>query len=259
LFVFYAIYAMTIMFVVLPIAMSRDPAAVSTSCDDLLAEFNARRCDLVGQTDLIAELRNLEDYLNTLNNRQGLGFVVNGAVLDKRKIRQMMIAAGGIFTTVVPFVIALHSAYSEALPVYGQMANSSRIYAYSPKPRSYAEASAFCESLWMKPVSIHSTDESDAVVELTGTKQNGACAWVGAKRGGNAGADNVWKWVDGSPWEFENSLFQQDSAGPDYQTNLQIYWDNGMNSVKWDDDGHRHSRQGTAGAEQAQQHSTHRV
>ena len=31
-----------------PIAMTMDPASVSTSCDELLAELNVRRCELFG-------------------------------------------------------------------------------------------------------------------------------------------------------------------------------------------------------------------
>jgi hypothetical protein len=51
--------------------MSTDPAAVSSSCDDLLAELNSKRCELFGQPDAVANLNLLEDYLNTLNERQG--------------------------------------------------------------------------------------------------------------------------------------------------------------------------------------------
>jgi hypothetical protein len=51
--------------------MSTDPAAVSSSCDDFLTELNSTRGDLIGQPEAIANLRDLEDYLNTLNERQG--------------------------------------------------------------------------------------------------------------------------------------------------------------------------------------------
>lgn len=104
---------MTVFFGFLPIAMHRDPAAVSPSCDVLLAEFIARRYELLGDDAAIAKIMQLEDYLDRLNNRQGLGFVVNGTVLDKRKICQMMLAAGGIFTTVVPFIISVKNSQTE--------------------------------------------------------------------------------------------------------------------------------------------------
>jgi hypothetical protein len=63
--------ALSLAFCVLPLAMSTDPAAVSSSCDDLLAELNSKRCELFGQPDAVANLNLLEDYLNTLNERQG--------------------------------------------------------------------------------------------------------------------------------------------------------------------------------------------
>jgi hypothetical protein len=62
---------LSLAFSVLPLAMSTDPAAVSSSCDDLLAELNSKRCELFGQPDAVANLNLLEDYLNTLNERQG--------------------------------------------------------------------------------------------------------------------------------------------------------------------------------------------
>jgi uncharacterized membrane protein YecN with MAPEG domain len=63
--------ALSFAFSVLPLAMSTDPAAVSSSCDDMLAELNSKRCELFGQPDAVANLILLEDYLNTLNERQG--------------------------------------------------------------------------------------------------------------------------------------------------------------------------------------------
>jgi hypothetical protein len=63
--------AISVAFTVLPLAMSTDPAAVSSSCDDLIAELNAKRGELIGQPEAVANLRDLEDYLNTLNGRQG--------------------------------------------------------------------------------------------------------------------------------------------------------------------------------------------
>jgi hypothetical protein len=70
-FVHYSFLFMTVLWVCVPIAMSRDPAAVSTSCEDLLAELNARRSELLGQGEMIGKIRDLEDYLKNLNNCQG--------------------------------------------------------------------------------------------------------------------------------------------------------------------------------------------
>jgi hypothetical protein len=63
--------ALSLAFSILPLAMSTDPAAVSSSCDDFLTELNSKRGDLIGQPDAIANVRDLEDYLNTLNERPG--------------------------------------------------------------------------------------------------------------------------------------------------------------------------------------------
>ena len=51
--------ALSLTFSVLPLAMSTDPAAVSTSCDDLLAELNAKRGELFGEPDAVANQLNL--------------------------------------------------------------------------------------------------------------------------------------------------------------------------------------------------------
>eukprot|EP01052_Picozoa_sp_SAG31_P000965 SAG31_NODE_30_length_32545_cov_9.378999_28_plen_597_part_00 len=201
---FYGMMSLTVLFVCVPIAMSRDPAGVSTSCDELLAELNARRCELLGQDELIGKIRDLEDYLDRLNNQQGIGFAVNETALDKPRIRNMMVGVFGIFSTVVPFIITLYSTAMDGTPVYGMMVNSTRVYAYTEKVMSYDQGVNFCESIWMKPVSIHSQTESDAMIELTGA-QNGIQFYVGASRC----ADTIdrspnFRWDDGTPWDFTN-------------------------------------------------------
>jgi hypothetical protein len=44
-----------------PLAMTMDPASVSTSCDDFLTELNARRCELLGDDAAINKIMQLED------------------------------------------------------------------------------------------------------------------------------------------------------------------------------------------------------
>jgi hypothetical protein len=44
-----------------PIAMSMDPASVSTSCDDLLAELNAQRCELLNDEEHSSMIRRREE------------------------------------------------------------------------------------------------------------------------------------------------------------------------------------------------------
>ena len=175
-----------------------------------------------------------------MNNRQGLGFSANGAVLDKKRIRVMITAVAGIF--IVPFLLALYSASSDAAPIYGRMANSTRIFAFSAKPRSYEASVAYCETLWMQTVSIHSEAERDALVELS-EFQNG-CTWIGADRdlddaGWAAGVDaSGWTWDDGSKFDYYTKWnLQGRSAG---QTRMcQKYDSSGLDWEHYpDDSGH---------------------
>jgi hypothetical protein len=75
--------ALSLAFVVLPLAMSPDPGAVSSSCDDLLAALYSTRGDLIGRPEAIADLRDLEDYLNTLNDRQGCAYIASFIAHDQ--------------------------------------------------------------------------------------------------------------------------------------------------------------------------------
>lgn len=201
---FYGMMTLTTLFVCVPIAMSRDPAAVSTSCDDLLAELNARRCEFLGQDEMIGKIRDLEDYLDRLNNQQGIGFAVNETVLDKKRIRNMMVGVFGIFSTVVPIIVAMFTTAMSGAPVYGMIANGTRVYAYTDKPMTYDQGVNFCESIWMVPVSIHSQAESDAIMELTGT-QYGLQFHVGASRcADTADRSPNFLWDDGTPWDYTN-------------------------------------------------------
>ena len=113
---------------------------------------------------------------------------------------------GGLFSTVVPFLLALHAAASDPAPVYGQMANSSRIYAYSPMPRSFEKSVAYCESLWMQPVSIHSEAENEAVAQLI--DDDAVEVYIGGKPACandalTAAADYRWTWTDDSAFDFQ--------------------------------------------------------
>jgi hypothetical protein len=115
-----------------------------------------------------------------------------------------MIGIFGIFSTVVPFLIAIYTTAKPATPSYGMMSNSSRVYAYFEKVMMFDEGVTFCESIWMKPVSIHSKAENDAMFELTGG-ENGVQFYVGATRCvDTADRSPNYRWDDGSPWDFTN-------------------------------------------------------
>jgi hypothetical protein len=125
-------------------------------------------------------------------------------VLDKKSIRSLMIGIFGVFSTVVPVLIAIYATAETATPVYGMMVNSSRVYACFEKPMTFDEGVTFCESIWMEPVSIHSTAENDALFELTGA-ENGVQFYVGATRcADTADRSPNYRWDDSSPWDFTN-------------------------------------------------------
>ena len=106
----------------------------------------------------------------------------------------------------------MHAAASDPAPVYGQMANSSRIYAYSPKPRSFEKSVAYCESLWMQPVSIHSEAENEAVAQLI--DDDDVEVYIGGKPACandalTAAADYRWTWTDDSAFDFQGQWAPQ--------------------------------------------------
>jgi hypothetical protein len=64
-----------------------------------------------------------------------LGFSMNGLVLDKKRLRTMIAGVFTAFATVVPFLLTLYSSSDDAVAIYGQMTNSSVIYAYRRVPK----------------------------------------------------------------------------------------------------------------------------
>ena len=55
---------------------------------------------------------------------------MNGLVLDKKRLRAIMAGIFTVFATVVPYLLTLYSSSSDAVAIYGQIANTSTIYAY---------------------------------------------------------------------------------------------------------------------------------
>jgi hypothetical protein len=150
-----------------------------------------------------------QQYLNALNNKQGLGFSVCGTVLDKKRLRVMMTAVFGIFSTIVPFMLATYSMASSAAPVYSRMDNSTRIFAHSAVERDYATSTAFCESLWMHIASVHSKAKNEAIVQLIGPYTE---AWVGgikctSETGVSDPHSSGWNWEDGSMYDYTTTGF----------------------------------------------------
>jgi len=123
--------------------------------------LNAQRRDLLDDSDHLQRsqvdemIQMLENYLDRLNNKQGLGFSAYGAVLDKKRHRVIMSAVAGVFAKIVPFLLAIYSVSNNAAPFYWRLDNSTRIFAYPVVSRNYADSAAFCESLWKDVASVH--------------------------------------------------------------------------------------------------------
>jgi hypothetical protein len=150
----------------------------------------------------------------------------------------MMTAVFGIFATVVPFLLALYSAASGDVPVYGRMDNSTRIFAHSAVGRDYAASAAFCESLWMDVASVHSKIEEEAIVQLIGTY---AEAWVGGRKcksetGPGDAHSSEWQWEDGSKYDYTTSGLYDIRDGMD-QPRMAIKFDSVEGFIEWSDKG----------------------
>jgi hypothetical protein len=114
--------------------------------------------------------------------------MLDGTVLDKRRLRLLFGTVFGIFATVVPVILSMSNDATDIVH-YGSLRGSPRIYAWNANSRSYEESTEFCESLWMRMASVHSQEEHDAIVKLTG----GLPTRFGATR-----TDGKWRWDDGA-------------------------------------------------------------
>ena len=199
-------------FALLPLLMSAEPADVSSSCDELLAEFNVQR----GMDDSLEtheKLLRLETFLNSLNNREGLGFVAGGSVLDKRRLGRMIGGVFGLFATVVPFLVTLRTSENDALTtVFGQMHNDTTVYAYSPVPRTAEQSKAYCESLWMQMATVHNQATQDALFSMQNPAANPA--YLGATYSTDNGDwSGVYEWHDGSPFDYSPGCEEEAQGG----------------------------------------------
>ena len=72
----------------LPLTTIWPVARFGTSCDEYLSELNEMRSERLNVYDE-HRVEALRGYLRNLNHEQGLGFVLYGAVLDKKKFAQL--------------------------------------------------------------------------------------------------------------------------------------------------------------------------
>ena len=187
----------------MPLVMSSAVAAVSTSCDDLSSMINERRIE---DLDMGPRLFQLELALKNLNNGQGLGFVVgDNSVLDKKKLRALYLSIIGVWTTVIPVLVALGT--NDASERYAKFADSDTIYLSMRDNMEWDDAIAFCQARWMQLAVFHSQAEVEGLVNEH--FWDGKRSFVGILP--NPATQKFEAFFDGTPWWFpENSVSDQD-------------------------------------------------
>lgn len=73
-----------------------------------------------------------------------------------------------------------------------------KIFAVFENTVNYDYAKAVCEKMGGHLASIHNKDEQDAIYNLISGKN--AAFWLG---GSDSEAEGVWKWEDGTPWDYD--------------------------------------------------------
>ena len=104
-------------------------------------------------------------------------FVVFENVLDKKRLRQIFLGIFGVFSTLVPLMLAFNSDGADTIH-YASFNDRPEIYAFNPSSRSYPESVEFCADHWMRPVVFRSIEELQAMHFLT----RGKMAYLGAQR-----------------------------------------------------------------------------
>ena len=104
-----------------PLALALAPAAVSTRCDELKDGLTMLRAkDLEGQATRIDALYN---FLDQVNNKQGIGFAAGGGVqdpiIDKKFLFEAAITVYAVLGFVVPY--ALDGGGKEVAIIQGGM------------------------------------------------------------------------------------------------------------------------------------------
>jgi hypothetical protein len=111
------------------------------------------------------------------------------------------------------------SAPSSALPTSATPAPSSFADVYflvDVTPRSYADSVAFCAGLGYEIASVHSADENDMIVSLVPDDPGVSAFYLG----GIETSNGVWKWADGTVWNYEHS--SSDGLASNYESQLAI-------------------------------------
>jgi hypothetical protein len=81
---------------------------------------------------------------------------------------------------------------------------SGQFVVISPQEFNYSAAEAYCTHRGMHPCSIHDRADSDALEYLLDRP-----TFLGGSKTGEHGE---WTWFDGSPWDFNHSVFDEDAS-----------------------------------------------
>lgn len=223
--VFYLVVVLVL--ILMPLLMTRSVVGVSQACDELLQAINDRRMTSLENNE---QLHSLELALKNCNYQQGLGFVVGGEhVMDKKRLRSMLVTVLGLFATVVPIAVSWAvSRHNETEMIFAALPGQPAIFGYSNYARTYSDANKFCRQNWMEPVSISSKAENDALVRLLATSGNSNgqfdAAFIGAvSLPGDLSNEELmspagWTWSDGTPttsWFHPEVDLQKKEDSPD--------------------------------------------
>jgi len=149
-----------------------------------------------------------------------------------QKLRTLLSIIGGKFATVVPFLLVLYSSSADAAPVYGQTTSHSKVYAYCAQERTYHASLAYCASLWMKPVSILSSAENEAVMQLIQVENKKV--FIGAAQNCSSTAldeEKFYTWADGSAWNYTAEWQPNGQAGAG---SVAMFKDGGLKKIVWE-------------------------
>jgi len=96
------VVSVMISFSALPV---KDVDSASSDCDAIHDSLNAKRYE-DQSAEAYNKLQILEELLDRLNKKQGLGFVAGGKVFDRTTIKTAFIAIGGFLGFIVPLLLA---------------------------------------------------------------------------------------------------------------------------------------------------------
>jgi hypothetical protein len=99
----------TVFLTLLPLLLALDVAKVSSQCDLLMSSINLVR--IRSGEECNERITWLEMSLMRLHHGQGLGFLMAGIVVDKKTLRNALVAMIGAMSTIITALLALNSTH----------------------------------------------------------------------------------------------------------------------------------------------------